>query len=84
MDYFIIVSTTLAGLLFHAWLYLRIRRWTDRDLALSMAAGNPDKRSYMLERLEAARQQKVPRKQLQGFLEKASQAYESTLPNNTP
>ncbi len=38
MDYFIIVVTTLAGLYFHGWLYLRIKRWVDRDLALSLAA----------------------------------------------
>jgi len=27
MDYFIIVVTTVAGLAFHAWLIIRIRRW---------------------------------------------------------
>ncbi len=32
MDYFIIVVTTVAGLYFHGWLYLRIKRWMDRDL----------------------------------------------------
>ena len=37
MDYFIIVATTAAGLYFHWWLYVRIKRWMDRDLALSLA-----------------------------------------------
>lgn len=37
MDYFIIAVTTLAGLYFHGWLYVRIKRWMDRDLALSLA-----------------------------------------------
>jgi hypothetical protein len=37
MDYFIIVVTTVAGLYFHWWLYVRIKRWMDRDLALSLA-----------------------------------------------
>lgn len=85
MDYFIIVSTTLAGLLFHAWLYRRIRRWIARDLALSMAGDDADKRSYMLERLQAARRRNVPRKRLQAFLEQASADYPQTSPaNGTP
>jgi hypothetical protein len=33
MDYFIVVVTTVAGLYFHGWLYVRMRRWMDRDLA---------------------------------------------------
>ena len=37
MDYFIIFVTTVAGLYFHWWLYVRIKRWMDRDLALSLA-----------------------------------------------
>jgi hypothetical protein len=36
MDYFIIFITTVTGLYFHWWLYKRIQRWTDRDLALSL------------------------------------------------
>lgn len=43
MDYFIIVVTTLAGLYFHWWLYVRIKRWMDRDLALSLAGGDEKK-----------------------------------------
>lgn len=41
MDYFIIVVTTAAGLYFHWWIYWRIRRWMDRDLALSFAGDDP-------------------------------------------
>jgi hypothetical protein len=48
MDYFIIFITTAAGLYFHWWLFRRIRRWMDRDLALSLAGDDPDKRSYLL------------------------------------
>jgi len=51
MDYFIIAVTTIAGLAFHGWLIVRFRRWADRDLALSIAGGDPDKRSWMLQRL---------------------------------
>ena len=48
MDYFIIAAVSFSGLYFHWWLYRRIRRWTERDLALSMAQGDADKREYML------------------------------------
>lgn len=75
MDYFIIVVTTVAGLAFHAWLYLRMRQWIDRDQALALAGNDADMRRYMLERLAAARQQKVPRKQLPAFLEQEAAAY---------
>ena len=55
MDYFIVAITTIAGLYFHWWLYVRIRRWMERDLALSMAAGDPAMQDYMLERLAEAK-----------------------------
>lgn len=75
MDYFIIFIATASGLYFHWWLMVRIRRWADRDLALSLADGDAAKRAYMLERLEQAKRDKVPRKQLQGWLEKAAGEY---------
>ncbi|KAF1054082.1 MAG: hypothetical protein GAK43_01069 [Stenotrophomonas maltophilia] len=75
MDYFIIFATTAAGLYFHWWLYWRIRRWVDRDLALSMAGDDTAKRAYMLECLDQARQQKVPRRELTAWLEQAAQRY---------
>lgn len=76
MDYFIIVITTVAGLYFHWWLYVRIKRWGDRDLALSMADQDPAKREYMLKQLEQAKHQKVPRKQLEAWLRQAADAYQ--------
>ncbi len=48
MDYFIAVITTVAGLYFHGWLYVRIGGWTDRDLALILAGQDEAKRDYML------------------------------------
>ena len=75
MDYFIIFIATASGLYFHWWLMVRIRRWADRDLALSMAGEDAAKREYMLERLEQAKQDKVPRKQLQAWLEEAAGEY---------
>lgn len=64
MDYFIIVVTTLAGLYFHGWLYVRIKRWMDRDLALSLAGKDEGKRAYMLEQLASARAQRIKRRDL--------------------
>ncbi len=77
MDYFIVVVTTLAGLAFHAWLFVRFRRWADRDLALSMAGNDAGKRTWMLERLAEARAQRVPRRQLPAWLEQRAGEYPS-------
>ncbi|MEG0967467.1 MAG: hypothetical protein RSD81_12230 [Pseudomonas sp.] len=75
MDYFIVVVTTLAGLYFHWWLYVRIRRWMDRDLALSMAGTDEGKKAYMLECLDNAKAQKVKRAELATWLEREAAAY---------
>lgn len=75
MDYFIVAITTLAGLYFHGWLYIRIRRWMERDLALSMAAGDPAMQSYMLQRLAEAKAQGVRRSQLDEWLHQAACDY---------
>ncbi|MGE1173642.1 hypothetical protein [Pseudomonas sp. BW7P1] len=75
MDYFIIVVTTVAGLYFHGWLYVRIRRWMDRDLALSLAGKDEGKRAFMLERLAQARAQKIRRRDLPKWLEAAAAGY---------
>jgi len=75
MDYFIIVVTTLAGLYFHAWLYLRIRRWIDRDLALSLAGNYLHKRTFMLQQLQEASRLKIKRSHLPHWLKNAAQQY---------
>ena len=59
MDYFIIVVTTVAGLYFHWWLYVRIKRWMDRDLALALAGKDEQKKAFMLEQLASAQAQKI-------------------------
>ncbi len=69
MDYFIITVVTLAGLVFHAWLYVRFRRWADRDLALSLAGKDPQEREWVLQKLASARSARVKRKDLQSWLE---------------
>ncbi|ANY87883.1 MULTISPECIES: hypothetical protein [Pseudomonas] len=76
MDYFIVVVVTVTGLYFHWWLYVRMRRWMDRDLALSLAGENPAKRAYMLGCLEQAREQKIKRKALSAWLERQAAAYQ--------
>ncbi|WP_159815729.1 hypothetical protein [Pseudomonas sp. 18058] len=75
MDYFIIVVTTIAGLYFHGWLYVRIKRWMDRDLALSLAGKDEGKRAYMLEQLASARAQKIKRRDLPQWLNAAAASY---------
>lgn len=75
MDYLIIFITTATGLYFHGWLYVRIRRWMDRDLALSLAGKDESKRAFMLERLADARAQKIKRRDLPKWLEAAAAGY---------
>ncbi|MCF5701893.1 hypothetical protein [Pseudomonas syringae] len=75
MDYFIIVVTTAAGLYFHWWLYVRIKRWMDRDLALSLAGKDEGKRAFMLEQLTNAQTQKIKRRDLPKWLEAAAAGY---------
>ena len=64
MDYFIIVVTTAAGLYFHWWLYVRIRQWMARDLALSLAGDDTGKRGYMLDSLQQAHSARLKGKAL--------------------
>jgi hypothetical protein len=75
MDYFIIFATTVAGLYFHWWLYVRIKRWMDRDLALSLAGRDEGKHAYMLEQLASARAQKIKRRDLPQWLNAAAAGY---------
>ena len=75
MDYFIIVVTTVAGLYFHGWLYVRIKRWMDRDLALALAGKDEKKRAFMLQQLTNAHAQKIRRRDLPQWLEAAAAGY---------
>lgn len=81
MDYFIIVATTAAGLYFHWWLYVRIKRWMDRDLALSLALDDPHKAAFMLQQLKRAQEERVKRKDLAPWLQKAAQQYAPQAPD---
>lgn len=75
MDYFIVFIATVTGLIFHGWLYFRFKRWMDRDLALSLAGSDPDKRAWMLQRLAQAQSSKVKRSDLPAWLERAAKDY---------
>ena len=75
MDYFIIVVTTVAGLYFHGGLYVRIRRWMDRDLALALAGNDERKKAFMLQQLAIAQTQKIRRRELPQWLEAAAAGY---------
>ncbi len=75
MDYFIIFITTAAGLIFHGWLIARVRRWADRDLALSHAGDDPAKRAWMLQRLAQARSEGIRRRDLPRWLEHEAGRY---------
>ncbi|HZX17611.1 MAG TPA: hypothetical protein VFF22_12230 [Pseudomonas sp.] len=75
MDYFIVAITSVAGLYFHWWLYVRIKRWMDRDLALSLAGNSAAKRSYMLARLAEAQTAGIKRSALSAWLEQAAAQY---------
>ena len=75
MDYLIIAFLTFTAIYFHWWLYVRFKRWGDRDLALSMAGQDPAKKAYMLERLAHAKSQKLNGAELQAWLERAAAQY---------
>lgn len=75
MDYFIVAIATLSGLYFHWWIYARIKRWINRDLALSMAQGDTQKQAYMLDKLAQAQVLKIKKVELQAWLQQAADQY---------
>lgn len=75
MGYFIVVVTTVVVIALHVGLYWKIRRWMDRDLALSFGGDDADKRAYLLRKLEQARTEGVRRRDLPVWLEQAAAEY---------
>lgn len=73
--YLIVIVTTVVVIALHAGLYWKIRRWMDRDLALSLATENLAKQAYMLEKLEEARRAGVKRRDLPAWLQQAAVEY---------
>lgn len=76
MDYLIIAIAVLSGLYFHWWLFARIRRWTDRDLALSLAGEDQAKRDFMLAKLAQFKRERIKRSELEAWLEAQASGYE--------
>jgi hypothetical protein len=75
MDYFIVAVAVLTGLYFHWWIYARIKRWINRDLALSMAGDDLQKKAYMLDKLAEATALKIKKTALQKWLQEAADQY---------
>lgn len=75
MDIAIVVLVSALALALHVVLFVLIRRWMDRDLALSFAQDDPARQAYMLERLAAARREGVPRRALPAWLEAQAAAW---------
>lgn len=75
MDYFIVAVAVLTGLYFHWWIYARIKRWMSRDLALSMAGDDLQKKTYMLDKLAEATSLKIKKAALQKWLQEAADQY---------
>ncbi len=78
MDYFIVAVAVLTGLYFHWWIYARIKRWINRDLALSMAGDDPQKQAYMLNKLAEAASLKVKKAALHNWLQEAADQYHAS------
>lgn len=71
-DYLVVAAVTVPALALHVGLYVLVRRWMDRDLALSLAGPDPARRAWMLERLTQARRERVRRRDLPAWLERAA------------
>ena len=75
MGYFIVSITTVVVIALHVGLYWKIRRWMDRDLALSLAGEDVSEQSHMLVKLEEARRTGVKRRDLPAWLQQAAAEY---------
>lgn len=73
--YLIVAITTVAVIALHVGLYWKIRRWMDRDLALSLAGEDAAKQAHMLARLEEARRIGIKRRDLPAWLQQAAADY---------
>lgn len=78
MDYFIVAVAVLTGLYFHWWIYVRIKRWINRDLALSMAGDDLQKKAYMLDKLAEAASLNIKKAALQKWLQEAADQYSAS------
>ena len=75
MDLVIVIMVSVLAIALHVVLYLLFRRWMDRDLALSLAGDDEDKRRYILDCLQRARDDGVRRRELPAWLEREAARY---------
>lgn len=74
-DLAIVLLVSALALALHVILFVLIRRWVDRDLALSFAGDDAGKRDYMLQCLRQAKAEGVKRRDLASWLERAAGGY---------
>ena len=75
VDLAIVVVVSVLALALHVVLFIVFRRWMDRDLALSFAGDDAGKRRYMLDCLARAKRERVARRELAAWLERAAGDY---------
>lgn len=75
MDLVIVAVVSALAIALHVVLYLLFRRWMDRDLALSFAGDDEDKRDYMRQCLQRAKREGVRRGDLPSWLEREAARY---------
>ena len=75
LDYVIVAVVSARAIAMHVVLYVLIRRWMDRDLALSFAGEDEAKRDYMRACLERAKREGVRRRDLPDWLQRQAERY---------
>ena len=75
LDYVIAAVVSALAIAMHVVLYVLIRRWMDRDLALSFAGEDEAKRDYMRACLERAKREGVRRRDLPDWLQRQAERY---------
>ncbi len=80
-DIAVIALVCVLALALHVVLFVLVRRWMDRDLALSFAGADADRRAWMLARLRQAKRQRVRRRELPAWLERAVAEYPAAATN---
>ena len=79
-DIAVIALVSALALALHVILFLLVRRWMDRDLALSLAGDDQHKRIFMLQQLDRAKAEKVKRRDLPQWLQDAARQYTPQAP----
>ena len=75
LDYVIVAVVSALAIAMHVVLYMLIRRWMDRDLALSFAGEDEAKRDYMRACLQRAKREGVRRRDLPDWLQRQAERY---------